>query len=756
MFRKTLSFLVICLLFCHSAVAQKVGVVLSGGGAKGLYHIGVLQALEENQVPIDYIAGTSMGAIIAGLYASGYSPAEMREIVASGEVEKWVSGKIDRKYRHYFREMNEQPSMLSVRVNIKGKQRGEKVVQMPSHIISSSQIDMAIVGLFQPASVASGGDFDKLMIPFRCVAADMNTRTAKVFDSGDLGIAIRSSMSIPMVFKPLQLDSLLLYDGGLIDNFPWRTLEKDFAPDVFIGSKCTAGIAPVDINSDVVSQALMLMTTKTDYSLPEERGIMLDRAVDVGMLDFHRGLDVVDQGYTDALERMPEILKRVTSRRSVEEVAIRRESFRKRMPKVVYGGYRADSISSSQQFYVEHVMRLKDGNGKVDTLSHEELNDRLNDLLVDDKFECDYPMVSYDVESRKFTIGMNLKARPLLRFSFGGNISSTAFNQALISAKYETIGRVSQSASIDLYLGAICNMGRIGGRTTLYQKIPIFFDYSYNFGVMNTLYGNFGHLVGVDNTERIKTKEQYGSVSAGFALTRKSVLQFVVNGGEDLYRKADWDDYTRFTFIGSKLEFKRSTLDHRIFPTKGTNLNLSGIYIYGQDKYQYMEESTFLKNSKMLRKEWFGAKLRWEQYFEMPLIKWFALGYRLDGVYTNHPKFESAPTTIMSSPLYAPVPHANMIYMPDFRAAKYAAVGVMPTFKIVDNLMVRAGFYTMFRDKSYTSSHWHYIADLSVVYHTPLGPVSLALTKYDLQSWQNMYLSFNFGLLIFSPKGLFY
>lgn len=755
MFRKTLSFLVATLMLCSTATAQRVGVVLSGGGAKGLYHIGVLQALEENEVPIDYIAGTSMGAIIAGLYAAGYTPAEMREIVTSGEVEKWVSGKIDRRHRYYFRQMNEQPAMLSVRVNVKGRQRGKRVVEMPSHIISSSQIDMALVGLFGPATVASGGDFDRLMVPFRCVAADMNSRTAKVFDRGNLDVAIRSSMSIPMVFQPVKIDSMLLYDGGLIDNFPWRTLEEEFAPDFFIGSKCTAGTAPVDINSNVVSQALMLMTAKTDYSLPPERGVMLDRAVDVGMLEFNRGAEVVEQGYEDALAHMPEILKRVSHRRSVAEVSQRRMEFRSRMPEMVYDHYTADSINDAQRIYVEHVMRLRDAGGAFKHLSHKELSERMNDLLVDDRFESGYPSVSYDALSRKYSLGMNLQARPSLRFSFGGNISSTAFNQALISAQYETIGRVSQSANVDFYLGAICNMGRIGGRTIFYQKIPIFLDYSYNFGVMNTLYGNFGHLSGVDNTERIKTKEQYGTVAAGVALSRKSVLQVVLHGGESLYRMVNWTDYTRFDFVGTKLELRRSTLDHRIFPTHGTNLSLSGIYIYGQDKYKYLP-SVGATPERMLRKQWLGAKLRWEQYFEMPATKWFALGYRVDGVYTTHPKFESTATTIMSSPLYAPVPHANMIYMPDFRAARYVAAGLMPTFKIVDNLMVRAGFYTMFRDKNYTASQWHYIADLSVVYHTPLGPVSLALTKYDLQSWKNTYLSFNFGLLIFSPKALFY
>ncbi len=742
------------LLICCNAAAQRVGVVLSGGGAKGLYHIGVLQALEENDVPIDYIAGTSMGAIIAGLYAAGYSPAEMREIVLSGEVEKWVSGKIDRRHRYFFHQMNEQPSMISMRVNFGGKRRGEKVVQMPSHIISSTQIDMALVGLFQPATVVSGGDFDKLMVPFRCVAADMNSRTAKVFSEGDLGMAIRSSMSIPLVFKPLKKDSMLLYDGGLIDNFPWRSLDEEFSPDIFIGSKCTAGTTPVDVNSDVVSQALMLMTAKTDYTLPEGRSIMLDRAVDAGMLDFNRGAEIVELGYADALESMPEILKQVSSRRPQSEVVMRREAFRSRMPEVVYNKYQADSISEAQRIYVEHVMRLRE-NGVTRELSHNELTDRLNDLLVDDKFECDYPIVTYDSESRKFALGMNLKTRPMFKVSFGGNISSTAFNQALISLRYETIGRVSQSAGADFYLGAICNMGRIGGRTTLYKKIPVFFDYSYNFGVMNTLYGNFGHLAGVDNTERMKTKEQYGAVAVGIVPTRKSVLQFVVHGGEGLYRMVNWDEFTRFTFIGNKLELRRSTLDHRIFPTKGTNLSVSGIYIYGQDKYKYLP-TVGSTPERMLRKQWFGAKLRWEQYFDMPRTKWFALGYRVDGVYTTHPEFESVPTSIMTAPLYAPVPHANMIYMPDFRAARYVAAGVMPTFRIVENLMVRAGFYAMFRDKNHTASQWHYVADVSVVYHTPLGPVSLALTKYDLQNWKNTYLSFNFGLLIFSHGGLFY
>ena len=116
--RRFLLFLTTALLFAASAGAQSVGVVMSGGGAKGLYHIGVLQALEENGIPIDYVSGTSMGSIIAGLYAAGYSPAEMREIVTKGDIRQWVSGRIDPNYVPYFQRATQTPAFFSIRLRL--------------------------------------------------------------------------------------------------------------------------------------------------------------------------------------------------------------------------------------------------------------------------------------------------------------------------------------------------------------------------------------------------------------------------------------------------------------------------------------------------------------------------------------------------------------------------------------------------------------------------------------------------------------
>jgi Predicted esterase of the alpha-beta hydrolase superfamily len=226
MLRKTLSFISVLLLAATVAGAQNpddgtarprsVGVVMSGGGAKGLYHIGVLEALEENGVPIDYVAGTSMGSIIAAMYAAGYSPAQMREIVASGVVKEWVSGRIDPRYTPYYQQIGHNPSFISVRLNLGNSGKRFRV----TNLISSTPIEMALTELFAPASAAAGGDFDRLMVPFLCVSSDMNAREPVVMRNGDLCEAVRSSMSIPLVFKPMKVDSMLLVRRRYLRQLP--------------------------------------------------------------------------------------------------------------------------------------------------------------------------------------------------------------------------------------------------------------------------------------------------------------------------------------------------------------------------------------------------------------------------------------------------------------------------------------------------------------------------------------------------------
>ena len=747
MLRKTLSFISVLLLAATVAGAQNpddgtarprsVGVVMSGGGAKGLYHIGVLEALEENGVPIDYVAGTSMGSIIAAMYAAGYSPAQMREIVASGVVKEWVSGRIDPRYTPYYQQIGHNPSFISVRLNLGNSGKRFRV----TNLISSTPIEMALTELFAPASAAAGGDFDRLMVPFLCVSSDMNAREPVVMRNGDLCEAVRSSMSIPLVFKPMKVDSMLLYDGGIYDNFPWRPLDVGFRPDLIVGSICTAGNTPPGEDINILDQAFMLAMHDTDYDLPKGRSVTVRRAVDVNMLDFDSAVAVMDAGYEDAMAVMPQILERVSERWSPRRYAERREEFRAKCPPLVFNDYKLEGLSSAPEAYIRDFVKVdRRTPGRQRPMGFSELRDNLYAVLADGDFTMDFPHVTYDTVTERYSFRAKFHTKPNFKITIGGNVSSTAFNQAYIGVNYQTIGRVGQQLGADLYLGPIYTWGTIGGRTDFYMWKPVFLDYSYNFAVRNFRHGSFGNVTKIDNTRQVKNSESFFSVAAGMPLAHRGVFLIRANGGHVNYRYdsdelfADDTDHSRYSFFGIKAELARNTLDKFLYPRRGSDLKLSGIFVTGRDKYEPFDAKKFLSRTP---RQWFGARFTWDKYFDMPGCSWLSLGLNVDGVITNHPEFTTEGATVMSMPAYEPVPHAQMIYMPDFRGRRFAAGGIMPTFDLMHNFFLRTGFYAMFREKRsfvpgvsgpVEDKRWHYIAEASLVYHTPIGPVSLALT----------------------------
>ena len=767
MLRKIGSFVALLLLLGLRAEARGgVGVVMSGGGAKGLYHIGVLEALEQNGIPIDYVAGTSMGSIIAAMYAAGYAPAEMRAIVSSGVVKEWVSGRIDpNRYMSYYRQLGSNPSFfLNVRVNL-GNPAGERL-QFPTSLISSTQIDLALIDLFAPATAASGGDFDRLMVPFRCVASDMNHRRPVVMRSGDLGGAVRSSMSIPLVFKPMEIDSMLLYDGGIYDNFPWRPLDEEFHPDLIIGSICTGGNTPPSAENSILDQAFMLAMQETDYTLPEERSVTIRRAVEVSMLDFDQAEMIMDLGYLDAMAAMPQLLEKVAERRDSSWYAQRREAFRKRSPELVFDNYRIEGLQHDQREYIRDFLHMdRRTPGVQRPMGFSELRDNLFEILADGNLTMDFPTVAYDSLSGRYSFATRLHTRPSFKITIGGNVSSTAFNQAYIGMSYRWIGRVSQQLGAELYLGPLYTWGSLGGRTDFYAIEPLFIDYAYNFSVSNFRHGYFGNISRINNAEQVKSSESFFSVGVGMPLTHRSVFTLRFNGGHVNYRYdaedlfADDTDLSRFVFYGLRAGLARNTLDKFLYPRRGSELYLSAIYVNGRDKFKPWDAEVFMSRE---RRQWFGGRFTWNKFFDMPQSGWFSFGVNVDAVYTNHPAFSTRSATLMAMPEYAPVSHARMIFMPDFRSDRFVAGGVMPTFDLMPDFFFRTGFYTMFRRKrdfnplGVPDERWHYIAEASLVYHSPIGPVSLSLTKYDLKSWKNMYLTFNFGYAIFAPKGTFY
>lgn len=163
------------LIVLQAADAQKVGLVLSGGGAKGAAHIGVIKALEENDIPIDYITGTSIGSIIGSLYAMGYSPDEMLELMLSEEFSYWQTGTVENEYKYYFKRPDPTPEFGHFSIDMTDSLQ-IKANFLPQSLINPIQMNQAFMALFSQATAKAGWNFDNLFVPFRCVASDIYSK----------------------------------------------------------------------------------------------------------------------------------------------------------------------------------------------------------------------------------------------------------------------------------------------------------------------------------------------------------------------------------------------------------------------------------------------------------------------------------------------------------------------------------------------------------------------------------------------------
>lgn len=759
----------------YEPVDGKVGVVLAGGGAKGFYHIGVLKALEEYSVPIDYVTGTSMGAIVGALYAAGYPVSFMEELVVSGKVQDWAMGKIDDKYRYFFRERPDSPSRLSVYAEMKRDSTSERntiKLALPYSFINTAEVDIALVELFASATAACGEDFNRLMVPFLCMASDMNAHEAVQMRSGDLAFAVRASMAYPMAYRPVtSREGRVLVDGGCNDNFPWKPMQEEFSPAFIIGSQCLTSDQIARPTSSVEEQIMALVTTPTDYNLPEDVGLLIRRNVPYGVFDFGEGEKIIALGYEDAVAAIPQILERINARRTPAEAEARRVAFRERCPELRFHDLQDDGLKHSQHRYARTLLGLKQD---VDSLNRGDMNisqikDMYLTLLADGSFlSRSFPEVRYDSLKQDFSLGISLVSKPSFRFLVGGNVSSTAFNQAFLGFDYTSLSRVCQQGYGDLFLGPVSTVLRLGGRTIFLRHKPMYFDYSVEASWLSTLRGTFGSVTPTHSAIWARQVEAFLHAGFGVALTRKSVMEISANAGYNFYSyEAPYDNpgeahtHDRFRFVAGEWKIERSTLDKLTHATQGTKILLSAIAVHGRDRYEN-ERLHQTGDYASAQRTWVGAKFKWEHYPGNWSRTWFSMGYNAEAVYTTHPDFANNYSTTLSSPRYTPTPHSRMIFMPDFYANRYAAIGLMPTFQLFPSLYLRMGVYTMLRDPIHdkeqlqVKDYIHNIGDFSLIYHTPIGPVSLSVSKYDFTTRNNLYVTFNFGHPIFGRKGLYY
>ena len=233
----------------------RIGLALGGGGARGVAHISVLKELEALHIPVDCIAGTSMGALVGGLYASGRSTQDMEKLILSTDWKQLFDDNVAREERSYRRKHDDRDGLATVGVGISGGRvrvspgllQGERILSMfERETLGVSEID----------------DFDKLPIPFRAVGTDLNTGQPVVLASGSLPMAMRASMSLPGIFQPMQIDGTVLIDGGVANQVPIDVV-RAMGADIVIAVDVGTPLETLDRNASllqVVSQMSGMLT----------------------------------------------------------------------------------------------------------------------------------------------------------------------------------------------------------------------------------------------------------------------------------------------------------------------------------------------------------------------------------------------------------------------------------------------------------------------------------------------------------------
>lgn len=755
--------LVLILLFSANAFGQRVGVVLSGGGAKGLYHVGILKALEENNIPVDYVSGASMGAIVAGMYAAGYSPDEMIRFFITDSVQRWLSAKtsdIDNGY--YFKKFEPTPSMISVKID--PKLRKSAAIQLPTNVISPYDLDLAFMRMLAPASAAAGNNFDSLMVPFRCNASDVYNKETLVFDKGSLPFAIRASMTIPLVFKPLPYDTILLFDGGLYNNYPWQPLDSTFQPDILIGGICASNYENPSADN-LVQQVSVMATKQTDYSLPDSLDVEIKRKFhEVGVLDYDKASYIMARGYEDAMRQMPIIMERIQRRVPNGEIEAKRTDFRKKIRPLIFEDIEIKGLNERQREYVYRQLGLK----PQQLFNAHYFEERYRQILAGGIFTGEFPEVSYNPETGFFRLKLTMQTQASMRFALGGNISSTALNQGYAALSYRLVARNVSTYAVQGFFGTFYNSVKVGGRHDIYRKFPFYIDYNYTYD--NYDY-NANHMSRYYRNQdwRYRTRnENTFTTSIAVPVLENAAFRGRVTLGvtDDYYFRTEFSNLDRpdrssFTYGAVSAEVQTQSLNHTLYPSTGIEQMLQFRFVEGLERYYPGTLPEASAAFKKRNRNWFELRYKREQY--LPVSKWFTFGYHAEAAISNHPDFDNPLVTAMSKPTFHPIPLMRTLFMPEYRSNSYVAAGVIPVFNLVNNFYLKTYAYVfvpqeVIYDHGWTGNVWNrfrerteFVFGGALVYQTFIGPASLTLNKYSTgrANWQ---FAFNFGYTLFSSR----
>lgn len=759
------------LLLVLQVKAQKVGLVLSGGGAKGLAHIGTLKALEENNIPIDYITGTSMGGIVGAMYAAGYSPSQIEKIALSSDFQNWVSGKYKSDYSFYFQKNSANATVLTAKLAIDTSLR----LSFRSNLVNDIPLNFALLELFSQASAISKDNFNQLFVPYRCMVSDVLSQKSITVSKGSLAEAVRATMTVPLIYRPIKLDGKYVFDGGLYNNFPADIMKNEFKPDFIIGANVSSKtFNEYPKNDDRLMNRLLvyMFLSKSDSTLVGQNGVYIQPdLVDYSTTNFIPVEELIKRGYDATMADMDKIKSSISRRVTPQELLVKRTKFNERKPDLVFSNVTVSGVNSQQKKYIERLFKSDQA-----TFNLEDIKRGYYKLVADETFETVYPKISYRPETDSYNFEIVAKPKKSFKIDFGGNISSRPISNVYLGLQYNYLNRKAYTFGTNFYSGRFYESVQLSGRVDYPSGLPLFLAAELTYNHWN-YYNTSQIFIENPHPTYIEQADRKIDLKLGMPLNRNARITlsaaFINNSDRysptNTFTVGDVLDRTTFNGLKTSLLFEQNSLNRKQYADRGHSLFFSANFLTGKENYTpgnvFGTYNSFVKNAVIKRtfREWGSIKLSDENYFFH--TKNYTLGYLAEGVISNQPLYFNYYETLLAAPAFYPLQDSKSLFLTNFRATSYLAGGLKNVFNIKRNFDVRLEGYLFLPYKEFEKigvqgvgyakafSKWHYAGTAGLVYHTPVGPVSLSYNLYDDPVKRNGVL-LHLGYLIYNKRSL--
>ena len=676
--------LIFFLFACACVTAQKVGLVLSGGAAKGLAHVGVLKALEENGIPVDYIVGTSMGGIIGGCYASGMSPDQIEQMVLSDHFLRLINGLPETGYNYYYHQSDETPQFLKLNLALDSTLN----FRLNSSIASDVSLNFALAEKMAQASAISKNNFDSLFVPLRVVAADIFTQSEVVISKGLLSDALRATQTVPFFYNPIRVDGKYLFDGGVYNNFPVDIAEREFKPDVMIGVNVSSKVYdeyPFDNDEKLISRSLLLLLLdKSDPSQLSDQGIYIQPNLKgFTSFDFGRAKSFIDSGYVQTMRQMEEIKGKISSRIHCDDVAERRNEFMSRSVPFIFDQVTFQKYNSKQRIYIRKIFKAQKKEGK---LYYRDIKKGYFKLVSEDYFTNAYPRIIYDSVKEKFDFELTRRPQQNFQVDFGGVIATRDISNIYLGFSFYNFNRTLTHAYAGFQTGSFYKSASLKVRKDFpyqfYLEPFLSFD-SWDYlenddllkssssihppTVLRRINRKFGMRAGIPFKHSFKTSISFEAFNTN---------DRYING--EVFTSNDKLDLLKLEGFKTGINLSSSTLNRKQYASSGQSFNLWADYFNVTENFTPGSTSVIPEPTEA-EYQWWRLKLSAEQYFGS---SWFKPGYLIEAVFSNQPVFQNYYGTIVNAPGFFPLQDSRTLILQNFRSFNYLGGGIRNVFSV--------------------------------------------------------------------------